>query len=80
MITICIRCQNFRNLEPTGPRKDVWYNHLCTASPLPKVIDPYDGRLKHEDQPFAFCRDINNGSCPLFDPRVTTPDFQAQFK
>jgi hypothetical protein len=77
--TVCTQCKNFMNLEPTSPRKDVWYNHLCKTSPLPTKTDPYDGKKKpfasnsignefflEEKEGFKFCRDVNNGRCSKF--------------
>jgi len=28
----CFGCKNFMNLEPQGPRKGAWYNHVCIVS------------------------------------------------
>ena len=74
---MCTRCVHFLNLEPNSVRADVWYNHLCKASPLPTKVDPFDGKTKpfdtndfgdvcfSEDE-FRNCRDVNNGKCPKF--------------
>jgi hypothetical protein len=81
VLTICKNCHFFKNLEPDSPRKDVWYNHLCKASPLKKEIDPYDGEEKYvqinslgakyyTDKGFEYCRNINsNRNCSKFKDR-----------
>lgn len=77
MVTVCTQCRHFVNLEPGSVREHIWYNHLCEASPLPTRIDPYDGEEKPygcndlgtiytSPYSFNFCRDINDGECPLF--------------
>lgn len=79
-ITICTKCKHFINLEPSSPRKDVWYNHVCKASKRPKKIDPYDGKIRFiskndlgneitTDNPYEYCRYINNGNCYLFEDK-----------
>lgn len=84
-LTVCTRCKHFLNKEPDSVRSDVWYNHLCKASPLPVDYDPYDGRLKPWDvndfgmryfarEPYKYCRDVNDGTCAKFDPDDTVPD------
>jgi hypothetical protein len=76
-VTVCKECQHFINLEPDSPRADVWYNHLCGASPLPKKTDPLDGKLKpyhvndlggeyFSEHELHYCRDINDGACLKF--------------
>ncbi|HLC78659.1 MAG TPA: hypothetical protein VJH92_06045 [Candidatus Nanoarchaeia archaeon] len=76
-ITICTECTHFINLEPNSSRKDVWYNHLCSANKLPTKIDPYDGKKKpfgvnalgdavFSDKPHKYCRDLNEGNCRDF--------------
>ncbi len=74
-ITICAKCIHFKNLEPSGPRKDVWYNHLCKASKRMLTIDPVTGRNMYAGtnslggqyfagEQFLNCRDINtDGNC-----------------
>lgn len=76
-VTICTRCGHFLNLEPGSVREHIWYNHLCKASPLPKGVDPYDGKEKacsinafggryFSDNEFQYCRDVNDGNCQQF--------------
>lgn len=76
--TICGDCRHFLNREPTGPRSDVWYNHMCSASPRPDAIDPVTGKHGYAgkndlggafvtDERYMFCRDVNTGNCSLFD-------------
>lgn len=73
-ITICRKCVHFLGKDATSPRKDVWYNHFCKASPLPTRIDPYDGKEKpcgvndlggayFTENKFQYCRDVNDGAC-----------------
>lgn len=82
-VTICKECKHFKNLEPNSARSDVWYNHLCKASPLPKTIDPMDGKLKPQsvnslgmsyfsENEFHYCRDINDGACKLYEKNRTS--------
>ncbi len=79
-ITICKRCKYFINIDPFSCRRDVWYNHLCRASPLPKKVDPYDGKMKSyrldrlnrvcfTQHDFEYCRDVNDGSCLKFQKK-----------
>lgn len=80
LFTVCYECVHFKNLEPRSPREHVWYNHVCTATPLPVQRDPVTGQLQNvsrndlgreifTDQPFQFCREINKGNCPLFEKK-----------
>jgi hypothetical protein len=75
--TVCTRCRHFMNLDPHSCRADVWYNHLCLATPLPTRIDPYDGKVKpcgvndlgtpyFSDEAFQNCRYVNNGNCQKY--------------
>jgi len=75
---ICINCLNFINLDPYSPRKDVWYNHVCRANPLPKKINPTTGNIDpysindfgseyFEDHEFEYCRKCNNGKCKQYE-------------
>jgi hypothetical protein len=62
MMVLCKNCRFLLNKEPNSPRRDVWYNHLCLASPVVR-LDFYDGPKKE----FKFCRDVNtDGHCPKF--------------
>ena len=74
--TFCVEC---KHLEYTGA--DVWYNYFCRASKLKQVVDPVTGNKKYEtfnslgtrilvDNPYRFCRDVNDGHCQLFEERV----------
>ena len=67
METICYKCKNFRNLEPTGPRKDMWYNHVCVASSKPNIFDPVTGKNSSDSieltDLYHFCRSVNKGEC-----------------
>ena len=80
VITICIKCEHFVNLEPASPREHIWYNHLCKASPLPTKIDPYDGKTKRytvnglgneyfTENQFEYCRNVNDGKCSKFQAK-----------
>jgi hypothetical protein len=76
-LTVCIECAHFINKEPDSVRSEVWYNHLCKASPLGTAVDPYDGKRKpvlkndlgrdvfREDR-YRHCRDVNQGDCPHY--------------
>lgn len=78
--TVCYQCKHFHNEEPTGPRKDIWYNHFCKASPLPIAMNPVTGEMQskssndlgttiYTDRGFKFCRDVNDGNCELWEGR-----------
>lgn len=82
-VTICTQCEHFMNREPTGPRTDIWYNHFCLASPLPKKVNPYNGALQpcdvndlggeyftSPDEGFKNCRYVNDGKCPKFSRKL----------
>ena len=81
---VCSRCEHFQNLEPGSPREDVWYNHLCKASPLPTARDPYDGTERpytynslgmryFTEHGYNYCRDVNtDGKCSEFQRREET--------
>lgn len=73
----CYTCQHFKNSEPNGPRKDMWYNHLCKAAPLDVTINPVTGEAccksrndlgqeYYTNQMFEYCREINKGDCSLW--------------
>ena len=75
--TICALCQSFLNLEPDSPREDVWYNHLCKASPLEERVDPVTGKPGFaatsdlgqdfvSDRQYQYCHNVNKGFCPLY--------------
>ena len=77
LITTCKECKHFKNKEPTEPREDAWYNHLCTAHPREKIINPVTGIKGYSgvnffgaryitDDPYEFCRDHNDGFCKDF--------------
>ena len=78
--TVCTQCVHFINREPDSPREQVWYNHLCEATPLPTKVDPYDGKTKpygsndlggeyFTENQSRYCRDVNDGTCPKFQTR-----------
>lgn len=84
MTTVCKWCASFKNVEPDSIRADVWYNHLCTVSPLPMSVDPYDGQEKpvgvnslghsyFSEDKFHYCRDVNDGHCQLFSALISEP-------
>ncbi len=65
---ICVECIHYFNKEPDGERSEVWYNHICHASPIEPVFDFVLGK---EVQPLGdthkYCRDVNKyGFCSLF--------------
>jgi len=80
---ICYKCKNFKNLEPAGPRKNIWYNHLCMAIELPKEKDPVTGKVMHYSyndlggkyyadraERFPHCRTTNkDGSCGYYEKK-----------
>lgn len=77
-MTICTRCKYLLNIGRGDQQRQIWYNHLCRANPLPLSIDPYDGELKHfgrndlggvhvADRSYDFCRNHNDGNCSKFE-------------
>jgi len=76
--TICVECVHFMNVAVDDKtRSDIWYNHLCLASPLPKRINYVTGIEQHylendtgkvvfTDQEYKYCKDVNDGKCPRF--------------
>ena len=67
--TICYNCKHFQNRAPGTARGDIWYNHICKASPLPLIFSYVTG--KPEPQEYAHCRDINtNGQCAKFEAKM----------
>lgn len=88
-VTVCKKCRYFVQLETGSVREHVWYNHLCKATPLPMKVDPYDGKTKpycHNDlggeyfteNPFKYCRDVNDGQCPQF--QALGPDWISRLE
>lgn len=76
--TICIDCRHHNGAKT----KDAWHAHLCLHPDhaLPEVIDPVTGVIRFEaknelgktiyvDNSCPPCRDVNNGNCPLFEPK-----------
>ena len=79
--TICKNCANLLRLEVGTLREDVWYNMLCKASPLPQKLDVVSGKSGYSskndfgqeyigDNPYKYCRDVNDGNCPKFYPKT----------
>lgn len=80
MKTICYNCRNFKNKEPHSCRKDVWYNHICTASERESSVCPTTGKpmlcgtndlggeYLTEDK-YRYCRAINDGQCDKFEDK-----------
>ena len=73
-MTICANCKFFIK---NGP---IWYDQYCGASERRKVIDPVTGEEGYagkndfgtayvSDQQFDFARDVNHGSCVLYERR-----------
>ncbi len=65
---ICYECGHFKNLEPGSVRADIWYNHLCMASPSERWVSPTTGKEETEKgQDYQYCRDINpDDACKKF--------------
>ncbi len=72
--TICAECIHFINQGP------IWYSQFCAASPLEKAIDPVTGAETYmatnslgmhttSDNAYQYCRDVNDGNCPKFEPK-----------
>lgn len=79
-MTICKNCKHYRHLMQNPAAPEVWYNHFCGASPLPRERSLITGELvaivvndlgqKYEsDRAYAFCRDINTGNCKKFEDK-----------
>lgn len=77
MTTICVKCKHHNGAQP----QEAWYNHKC-LHPLEKrpiEVDPVTGiqvyAVKNSlglvsitDESSPYCRDINQGNCPMFEP------------
>jgi hypothetical protein len=62
--TICAQCSNL--IVPAGSRSH-WYHWLCVAKQWPPEFNPVTGQHdKHP--PHRYCRDLNGGDCPQFEP------------
>jgi len=79
MIPICIHCKFVRIKVDNG----IWYNYRCGAQEVKRqeVVDPVSGktgygsvndlgRVNITDEEYPYCREINNGTCSLFQPIV----------
>lgn len=78
--TICVKCRHHVNIEPSGPRSNVWYNHLCSHPEnfLKKTIDLVTGEVKYaskndlgskdlSEEQRPRCRDVNDGECQHYE-------------
>lgn len=83
-MTICQNCIYFQNIAKNGFNSDVWYNHLCKASPLPREINPTTGEnvpvqfnslgMKYvSPNDYEFCRNVNDGNCPKYQAEGDIP-------
>jgi hypothetical protein len=77
-ITTCVSCRHFRNALKNQAAPEVWYNLICTVSPLPTSVDPVSGKISafttnsfgqtvFVDDEFAYCQDVNKGNCPKYE-------------
>jgi hypothetical protein len=75
--TLCKDCKFHRHIVRNPSAPEVWYNHYCAASPLPETVDPVTGATGYAsrndlgrdiivDEPYNYCREINDGNCHLF--------------
>ena len=79
--TICLECRHV-HAKQDGPRTHVWYNNACTASPVEKERDPFDGKWKYPfGEEFKRCREVNtHGKCPKFEPAGTMDKVKQKVK
>lgn len=74
MITICANCRFFIQ------KGSIWYDQLCGRSERQEAIDPVTGKrgwvgqndfgMKHvSDQQFDYARDVNHGSCVMYEEK-----------
>ena len=69
--TICTKCKHLLNTNPRGPRRDVWHQHYCKASPQKPTRNPYNGKMVTENEcGYEHCRDLNHGACPKFKENI----------
>lgn len=68
--TLCAACDH---VEPTSRRQPTrWW--LCMRHHrLPGFNGFVTGVMWEKDPPFLWCRDVNGGACPLFEPRRVAP-------
>ena len=64
-MTACKDCKHLEIVQ--GARQDIWYNQKCLAVKEKPEFDCYSGRASKGRQ--AYCRDVNHGNCPHFEPR-----------
>lgn len=78
--TICVECASHVGRGSGNVRESVWYDHFCKANPRRKVVDPVTGVEGYggvndlggtyiTNEPYRYCRDLNKGMCPLFQPK-----------
>jgi hypothetical protein len=68
-ITICVECAHY---DRGGDMSA--YQHMCKASPTPKVLSYVTGKMVEVDEKGVFgyskCRDVNtDGRCALYKPK-----------
>lgn len=72
--TLCVKCTHLKAIQD-GPRTGIWYNMRCRAPGAQRVpwVDPVGGGVVYGnrayDEPEPYCRDINNGHCPHYEPK-----------
>ncbi len=81
--TLCVNCKHHAGCDGDGQ----WYDHHChhPDKTRPKEQCPVTGKilfaakndlgqivLVRDEHPY--CRDINNGNCPLFEGKVALGD------
>ena len=70
--TICIQCRYFLDVSE-GVNTNVWYHNFCAATPHRRWIDPVTGEeTTANGRRYAYCRDVNDGDCPKYNPVVMT--------
>ena len=77
-VTICKKCRCYIQKPDSRPTcKDIWYNQLCGASPLPVCIDYVTGKIS-DSIAFEYCRSINtDGCCKKFIPLGKNENYSA---
>lgn len=65
--TLCSECRYHVVVEDLVKSKDIWCNHLCTATSVKRVVNMDSGLFVVEDT--VFCRYRNNGRCEHYEGR-----------
>lgn len=61
-------CEDCDNLESRSRQERREYSALCMAHPRLVRADLVFHEITDKDPPYMYCRHINGGACPMFQP------------